>query len=59
MEMQVIRQSFLMNNESANAGYYQVYLEDYDINVELSASKRVGFHNILSLRLIMLILFWI
>ena len=35
---------FSHDNESAHAGYYQVYLEDYDINVELSASKRVGFH---------------
>ena len=35
---------FSHDNESANAGYYQVYLEDYDVNVELSASKRVGFH---------------
>ena len=35
---------FSHDNESAHAGYYQVYLEDYDVNVELSASKRVGFH---------------
>ena len=50
---------FSHDNESAHAGYYQVYLEDYDVNVELSASKEWGFINILSLRLIMLILFWL
>ncbi|GIS04609.1 MAG: hypothetical protein CM15mP107_2290 [Bacteroidota bacterium] len=50
---------FSHNNESAHAGYYQVYLEDYDVNVELSASKEWVFISILSLELIMLILFWI
>ena len=50
---------FSHNNESAHAGYYQVYLEDYDVNVELSASKRVGFHKYTFPELIMLILFWI
>lgn len=35
---------FSHKNEFAQAGYYQVFLEDYDINVELTASQRVGFH---------------
>lgn len=32
------------SNETAKVGYYQVLLEDYGINVELTASERVGFH---------------
>ena len=36
--------SFSHQNEAAHAGYYQVYLQDYGIDVELTASKRVGFH---------------
>jgi len=35
---------FSHENESAHAGFYQVYLEDYKIDVALTASKRVGFH---------------
>lgn len=35
---------FSHENESAHAGFYQVYLEDYNIDVALTASKRVGFH---------------
>ncbi|MBC9797841.1 GH92 family glycosyl hydrolase [Sinomicrobium weinanense] len=31
-------------NETATPGYYQVYLEDHDINAELTASRRTGFH---------------
>ena len=31
-------------DESARVGYYQVRLLDYDINVELSATKHCGFH---------------
>jgi len=30
--------------EIAKVGYYSVILDDYDIQVELTASKRVGFH---------------
>ena len=30
--------------EKAKPGYYSVILEDEDINVELTASQRVGFH---------------
>ncbi len=36
--------SFSHDNEFASPGYYQVLLEDYNINVELTASERVGFH---------------
>lgn len=35
---------FSHKNEKASAGYYQVYLEDYQINAELTVSKRTGFH---------------
>ena len=35
---------FSHKNENAKAGFYQVFLEDYEINVELTTSKRVGFH---------------
>lgn len=32
-------------NEKATPGYYQVYLEDPKINVELTSSQRTAFHN--------------
>ncbi len=32
------------SNETARAGYYQVLLEDFGINAELTASERVGYH---------------
>lgn len=32
------------NNESAKPGYYQVYLERYNINAELTSTLRCGFH---------------
>ena len=35
---------FSHDNEIAKPGFYQVKLEDYDINVELTTSERVGFH---------------
>ncbi len=34
--------SFSHDNEHASPGYYQVYLNDYDINVELTAGLRSG-----------------
>ena len=37
-----IHSNFSHDNESAHAGYYQVYLTDYDINVELTATERCG-----------------
>ena len=36
--------SFSHKNEEASPGYYAVDLDRYDINAELTASERVGFH---------------
>ncbi|MBD0402292.1 GH92 family glycosyl hydrolase [Flammeovirga sp. EKP202] len=38
------RSRFSHEKEQAEPGYYQVYLEDYDVDVQLTAGKRVGFH---------------
>ncbi len=38
------RSSFLKKNEIAKAGYYKTRLEDYKVDVELTATKRAGFH---------------
>lgn len=38
------KSKFSHANEKASPGYYQVYLEDPKINVELTASKRTGIH---------------
>ncbi|MGA0845070.1 MAG: GH92 family glycosyl hydrolase [Luteolibacter sp.] len=38
------RSRFQRDKQIAQAGYYQVYLDDYDITAELTATKRVGFH---------------
>tara|TARA_B100001758_G_C18416772_1_gene620752 strand:- start:5422 stop:8283 length:2862 start_codon:yes stop_codon:yes gene_type:complete len=35
---------FSHKNEKATAGYYNVLLEDYNVFVELTVSKRAGFH---------------
>ena len=35
---------FSHENESASPGYYQVLLEDYDINAELTTTLRTGYH---------------
>ena len=35
---------FSHENETAQAGFYQVFLEDYSVNVELTTSQRAGFH---------------
>lgn len=37
-----IHSRFTHDNESCEAGYYQVYLKDYNINVELTATERCG-----------------
>jgi predicted alpha-1,2-mannosidase len=37
------RSRFSHSNETAQAGYYQVFLEDYGINAELTSSTRAGF----------------
>jgi len=38
------RSRFSHENETASPGYYQVLLVDYDVNVELTCTERVGFH---------------
>lgn len=38
------RSGFSHENESASPGYYSVLLDDTKIKVELTATKRVGFH---------------
>ena len=38
------RSSFLHENEVASPGYYNVYLDDTNIEVSLSVSKRSGIH---------------
>ncbi|WP_300228565.1 GH92 family glycosyl hydrolase [uncultured Bacteroides sp.] len=37
-----IHSKFSHENEKAYAGYYQVFLDDYNINVELTATERCG-----------------
>lgn len=36
--------SFKKKNEKASPGYYQVYLDNYKVKVELTSSERVGMH---------------
>jgi len=36
--------TFSHKNESSHPGYYQVYLERYGINVELTSTLRTGYH---------------
>lgn len=38
------RSRFSHDNEKAEPGYYQVFLEDYHINAEHTATTRVGMH---------------
>ena len=38
------RSRFNHKNESATPGYYSVLLKDYNVNVELTSTKRAGFH---------------
>ena len=38
------RSKFSHESESASPGYYTVFLDDYNIQVALTATKRVGFH---------------
>ncbi len=38
------RSRFDKSTEHAEAGYYKVFLKDYQINAELTATKRIGFH---------------
>lgn len=38
------RSAFSRDSEEAAPGYYKVFLNDYHIEVELTATERVGFH---------------
>jgi predicted alpha-1,2-mannosidase len=38
------RSRFSKGSEAASPGYYKVLLDDYNINVELTATTRTGFH---------------
>lgn len=38
------RSRFKHENEKASPGYYSVFLDDHKVNVELTATTRVGFH---------------
>ena len=38
------RSRFSHDNETASVGYYSVLLEDYNVEVELTATERVGIH---------------
>jgi predicted alpha-1,2-mannosidase len=38
------RARFSHDNESARPGYYEVFLPDYQVKVELTATARAGFH---------------
>ena len=38
------KSAYSHNNETASPGYYQVYLEDHDINVELTTALRTAYH---------------
>lgn len=38
------RSRFSHDKENASPGYYNVFLDDYKINVELTATARAGFH---------------
>ena len=38
------RSKFLHKNEVASPGYYNVFLEDYKVEVELTTTERVGLH---------------
>ncbi|WP_010665307.1 GH92 family glycosyl hydrolase [Marinilabilia salmonicolor] len=37
--------TFSHDNEHAEPGYYQVFLQDYGINAELTSTQRTGIHN--------------
>ncbi|ALJ04191.1 alpha-mannosidase [Pseudalgibacter alginicilyticus] len=38
------KSSYSHKNETASPGYYQVFLEDHDVNVELTTSLRTAYH---------------
>jgi len=38
------KSSYSHENEAASPGYYQVFLEDHNVNVELTTSQRTAYH---------------
>jgi putative alpha-1,2-mannosidase len=42
--LEIMASAFSHDNESAHPGYYQVFLETYSIDVELTTTLRCGFH---------------
>lgn len=40
----IYKSQFSHDNETVQPGYHQVHLDDYNINAELTATDRVGFH---------------
>ena len=38
------KSSYSHENEKASPGYYQVFLEDHNVNVELTTSQRTAYH---------------
>jgi predicted alpha-1,2-mannosidase len=40
----VYKSKFSHDRETVQPGYHQIFLEDYNINAELTATDRVGFH---------------
>lgn len=38
------KSSYSHKNEKATPGYYQVFLKDWNVNVEVTASKRTAYH---------------
>ncbi len=42
--MEANKSAFSHENETVMPGYHQVYLEDYNINAELTSTLRTGFH---------------
>lgn len=38
------KSTYSHKNETASPGYYQVFLEDHNVNVELTANKRTAYH---------------
>ena len=44
-EQKIIPSEFKKETESAHPGFYKVHLEKPNVDVELSATTRVGIHN--------------
>ncbi len=44
LDPKIYSSKFSHNKEKASAGYYSVHLEKYGIDVELTSTKRVGYH---------------